>query len=59
MCVAEWFARVAAIETAIEVLGRGLELAPPPLDKSVVKAARKLLNKKELAALGVMPGERR
>jgi len=48
----KWFARVAAIETAVVVLGKGLELGPPPVDKSVEKTARKLLGKKELAALG-------
>ena len=48
----KWFARVAAIETAVKVLGKGLNLTPPPVDKSVEETARKLLNDKELAALG-------
>jgi polyphosphate kinase 2 (PPK2 family) len=48
----KWFARVAAVETAVGVLGKGLELGPPPVDKSVEGAARKLLGKKELAVLG-------
>jgi polyphosphate kinase 2 (PPK2 family) len=48
----KWFARVAATETAVGVLGEGLELGPPPVDKSVEKAARKLLGKRELAVLG-------
>jgi polyphosphate kinase 2 (PPK2 family) len=48
----KWFARVAAVETAVKMLGKGLKLGPPPVDKSVEKTARKLLNKKELAVLG-------
>lgn len=48
----KWFARVAAIETAVKVLGSGLKLKPQPIDKSVEKTARKLLENKELAALG-------
>jgi len=48
----KWFARVAALETAVAVLGRGLDLKPPPVDKAVEKTARKLLGKKEIAALG-------
>jgi polyphosphate kinase 2 (PPK2 family) len=48
----KWFARVTAVETAVEMLGKGLELGPPPVDKSVEKAARKLLDKRELAVLG-------
>jgi len=51
----KWFARVAAIETAVKVLGKGLKLGPIPLARSVEEAARKLLNKKELAALGFRP----
>jgi polyphosphate kinase 2 (PPK2 family) len=56
----KWFARVAAAETAVEVLGKGLKLGPPPVDKSVEEAAVKLLEKKELAVLGfrrTSPGE--
>ena len=48
----KWFARVAATETAVKVLGKGLDLTPLPVDKSVEETARKLLNDKELAALG-------
>jgi AMP-polyphosphate phosphotransferase len=48
----KWFARVAAIETGVNVLGKGLNLKPPPVDKAVEKAAHKLLNNKERAALG-------
>lgn len=48
----KWFARVAVLETAVAVLGQGLNLKPPPVDKAVKKAARKLLSKKEIAALG-------
>ena len=39
----KWFARVAATETAVEGLGKGLELGPPPVDRSVEKAAHELL----------------
>jgi polyphosphate kinase 2 (PPK2 family) len=49
----KWFARVAAVRTAVEVLGAGLELAPPPVDKDVRKTAVKLLGKRELAVLGL------
>lgn len=48
----KWFARVAAAETAVKVLGKGLKLEPLPVDKAVEETARKLLGKKELAALG-------
>jgi AMP-polyphosphate phosphotransferase len=48
----KWFARVTAIETAVKVLGKGLKLEPQPVDPAVEKAARKLLRKKEIAALG-------
>jgi polyphosphate kinase 2 (PPK2 family) len=51
----KWFARVAAIETAVKQLGKGLKLGPLPVDRGVEKAARKLLGKKELAALGIAP----
>jgi polyphosphate kinase 2 (PPK2 family) len=51
----KWFARVAAIETAVKVLGKGLKLGPLPVDRGVEKAARKLLGMKELAALGFAP----
>jgi polyphosphate kinase 2 (PPK2 family) len=54
----KWFARAAATETAVGVLGKGLELGPPPVDKSVEKAARKLLGKKELAVLGFAGAKR-
>jgi AMP-polyphosphate phosphotransferase len=48
----KWFARVTAIETAVEILGKGLKLEPLPVGDAVEKAARKLLSKKELGALG-------
>jgi len=48
----KWFARVAAIETAVEVLGKGLELGPLPVAQGVEETARRLLGKKQLAALG-------
>jgi polyphosphate kinase 2 (PPK2 family) len=48
----KWFARVAAIEIAVKILGKGLKLAPAPVDPAVEETARKLLGKKELAALG-------
>jgi len=44
----KWFARVAAIETAV-----GLDLKPQPVDKAVEKAAAKLLHKRERAVLGL------
>jgi AMP-polyphosphate phosphotransferase len=55
----KWFARVAAIETAVKVLGDGLKLGPPPLDNAVEETARKLLGKKELAELGFEPTRRK
>lgn len=55
----KWHARVAAIRIAVKVLGKGLELAPPPIDKEVAKTAAKLLTKREIAALGLKPGKRR
>jgi polyphosphate kinase 2 (PPK2 family) len=49
----KWFARVAAIDTVVEVLGKGLQLRSPPVDRDVAKAAKELLTRKELAALGL------
>jgi len=49
----KWFARVAAIETAVAALGAGLDLKPQPVDKAVEKAAAKLLHKRERAVLGL------
>jgi len=54
----KWHARVAAIRTAVDALGKGLELKAPPVDKGVAKAAAKLLTKKEQATLGLKPGKR-
>jgi len=53
----KWFARVAAIESAVKVLGKGLKLAPAPVDPAVEETARKLLNKKDIAALGYDVGK--
>lgn len=51
----KWFARVAAAETAVKALGRGLKLGPQPVDPAVEETARKLLEERELAALGFAP----
>jgi AMP-polyphosphate phosphotransferase len=53
----KWFARVTAIETAVSMLGKGLKLAPAPVDPAVEEAARKLLKKKEIAVLGYDGGK--
>jgi AMP-polyphosphate phosphotransferase len=53
----KWFARVVAIETAVRILGKGLKLGPAPVDPAVEEAARKLLRKKEIAALGYAVGK--
>jgi hypothetical protein len=53
----KWHARVAAIRTAVAVLGKGLELRPPPVDEDVAKTAAKLLGKRGLAALGLKPAK--
>lgn len=49
----KWFGRVAALRTAVDILGHGLDLKPPPVDKDVAKQARRLLSKKDIAALGI------
>lgn len=49
----KWYARVAAIETAVNGLGRGLKIEPLPIDAAVGEAARKMLKRKELASLGL------
>ncbi|MGH7063470.1 MAG: polyphosphate kinase 2 family protein [Stellaceae bacterium] len=49
----KWFARVAVVKTAVEALGEGIELKPPPLDPEVAKAAARLLPREDLAALGL------
>lgn len=51
----KWFARVAAIETAVKVLGNGLKLGPLPVDGAVEETARKVLGGTELVALGFAP----
>ena len=51
----KWFARVAVVKTAVEALGEGIALTPPPLDPDVAKAAARLLPREELAALGLLP----
>jgi AMP-polyphosphate phosphotransferase len=53
----KWFARVTAIETAVKTLGKGLKLGPAQVDPAVEEAARKLLRKKEIAALGYEVGK--
>jgi len=55
----KWFARTAALQTAVDVLGKGLNLRPPPVDKAVEKTARKLLSKKERAVLGLGPKKKK
>jgi polyphosphate kinase 2 (PPK2 family) len=53
----KWFARVTAIETAVKVLGKGLKLGPAQVDPAVEEVARKLLKKREIAALGYEVGK--
>ena len=49
----KWFARLAVAKTVVKALGRGIKLGPPPLDPEVVKAAEKIMDRKERAALGL------
>jgi polyphosphate kinase 2 (PPK2 family) len=49
----KWFARVAMAKTVVKALGKGIALAPPPLDPEIVKAAVQILGRKERAALGL------
>ena len=49
----KWFARLAAINTAVAVLARGLKLGPLPVDEAVAKAAFKFLKNDEIAAIGL------
>jgi polyphosphate kinase 2 (PPK2 family) len=49
----KWFARLAVAKTAVNALGKGLKLGPPPLDPRVIKAAAASLDRKERAALGL------
>jgi len=53
----KWFARVAAIETAVAALGRGLDLKPLPIDADVFDKASRLLKKDEITALGLNGGK--
>ena len=39
----KWFARVEVLHTVIEALSKEVDLSPPPVDPTVVKAARKQL----------------
>jgi polyphosphate kinase 2 (PPK2 family) len=53
----KWFARVALAKTVVKALGKGIALGPPALDPDVVKAAAEILDRKEMAALGLaVPG---
>jgi len=41
----KWRARTEAIAHVVDVLGKGLDIGPPPIDKKLVKAARALLKR--------------
>jgi AMP-polyphosphate phosphotransferase len=53
----KWFARVATARTVVKGLGKGITLGPPALDPEVVRAAEEHLDRKELAALGLVKPE--
>ncbi len=44
-------------KTVVKALGKGIKLGPPPLDPEVVKAAAETLDRKEMAALGLVEPE--
>ena len=54
----KWFARIAVAKTAVKILAKGITMAPPALDPEVLKLATKVLGRKELAVLGLLPPER-
>ena len=49
----KWFGRVAMAKAVVKGLGKGLALAPPPLDPEVVKAAAKNLSRGDRFALAL------
>jgi polyphosphate kinase 2 (PPK2 family) len=49
----KWFARLAVAKTVVKALGKGIKLGPPPLAPEVIKAAAKILSRKEMTALGL------
>ena len=53
----KWFARVAVAKTVVKALGNGITLGPPPLAPEVVKAAAEIMDRKEMAALGLAEPE--
>ena len=50
----KWFARVAAIDMAAKVLGKGMSLGPSPVDPNVLSTAQELLDEKTVAALALI-----
>ncbi len=53
----KWFARLAVAKTIVKALGKGITLGPPPLAPEVVKAAAEIMDRKEMAALGLAEPE--
>jgi polyphosphate kinase 2 (PPK2 family) len=53
----KWFARVAVAKTVVKALGKGIALGPPPLAPEVVKAVAEIMDRKEMAALGLAEPE--
>jgi AMP-polyphosphate phosphotransferase len=53
----KWFARLAVAKTVVKALGKGITLGPPPLAPEVVKAAAEIMDRKEMAALGLAETE--
>lgn len=51
----KWFARVAVAETVVKILGKGLHLAPLPVDRAVYREAVELLDPQTVAELGLAP----
>jgi hypothetical protein len=49
----KWFARLAVAKTVVKTLGKGITLGPPPLAPEVVKAAAEIMDRKEMAPLGL------
>src|SRR5271154_932737 len=53
----KWFGRISMAKTVVKALGKGIARGPPALDPEVLRAAAKILDREEVAALGLAPAE--
>jgi len=54
----KWYTRVAVATTAVKILAKGITVGPPALDPEVIRAAKEILSRQEMAVLGLPAPER-